>query len=632
MAAAQTVLAEPGADGLRSVSARPIGDHALLSDCRSAALVTSEGSVDWLCLPRFDSPAIFARLLDEDAGHWSIRTAGPADVSRCYVEETLVLETTFRATGGTAVVRDALALGRRERGHALGEASPGILLRQVTCTEGHVTLDIAYAPRPEFGLIHPLLTPVRGGLAAYGGAHVLLLSSPVELMVSGSTAHGRFTLRAPDRLGFALHVGPAWGSEPVRWRAGRVRRRLNDTVEGWRSWSRQHRGYVGPWQNEVAHSGRVLRGLTFAPTGAIVAAATTSLPERPGGTRNWDYRYTWVRDASFTLQALATAACEKEKDKFFGFLARAAATQLHRGVNLQIMYGIGGEHDLSERLLPHLAGWRDSTPVRTGNDAWRQRQLDVYGELLDAAHETLPTGERLDPPTRAFLVEAADTAARRWTEPDQGIWERRGPSRHFLHSKLMCWVALDRAIAMAPALQADEHVPHWWRERDNIRQAVEERGWNAGLGAFAQAFGSDELDASALMLPIVGFLPPHDPRVLSTVLAVATHLTDRNGLVRRYLGDEIEEAEGAFLLCTFWLAHALALTGHVVHARQVFQTALAHANDVGLLAEETDPVTGEALGNFPQAFSHIGLINAARAIRDAGQQPAPQGTEHRSPA
>ncbi|MFF0628835.1 glycoside hydrolase family 15 protein [Streptomyces sp. NPDC004296] len=268
--------------------------------------------------------------------------------------------------------------------------------------------------------------------------------------MSGSTAHGRFALRAPDRLGFGLHVVPAWGSEPLRWRAGRIRRRLNDTVEGWRSWSRLHRGYVGPWQDEVAHSGRVLRALTFAPSGAIVAAATTSLPECVSGTRNWDYRYTWVRDASFTLQALSTAACEKEKDKFFGFLARAAATQLHRGVNLQIMYGIGGERDLSERLLPHLAGWRDSTPVRTGNDAWRQRQLDVYGELLDAAHETLPPREHLDPATRAFLVQAADTAARRWTEPDQGIWERRGPSRHFLHSKLMCWVALDRAIAMAP--------------------------------------------------------------------------------------------------------------------------------------------------------------------------------------
>ncbi|MFE5091949.1 glycoside hydrolase family 15 protein [Streptomyces sp. NPDC056638] len=610
------------------MSTRPIGDHALLSDCRSAALVTSDGSVDWLCLPRFDSPAIFARLLDENAGHWSIRPAGPADVSRRYVEQTLVLETTFRTTGGTAVLRDALALGRRERGHALGTASPGTLLRQITCTEGQVPVEITYAPRPEFGLVHPLLSTVRGGLAAYGGAHVLLLSSPVDLAVSGSTAHGRITLRAPDRLGFALHIGPAWGSEPAPWRPRRIRRRLNDTAEGWRSWSRLHRGYVGPWQDQVGHSGRVLRALTFAPTGAIVAAATTSLPERVGGTRNWDYRYTWVRDASFTLQALATAACEKEKDKFFDFLARAAATQLHRGVDLQIMYGIGGERDLSERVLPHLAGWRNSTPVRTGNDAWHQRQLDVYGELLDAAHQTLPPGGSLDPPTRAFLLQAAETAASRWTEPDQGIWERRGPSRHFLHSKLMCWVALDRAIAMAPALRADEHVPHWRSERARIRQAIEQRGWNPRLSAFTQAFESDDLDASSLMLPIVGFLPPHDSRVQSTVLAIATHLTDPGGLVRRYRGDEIEEEEGTFLLCTFWLAHALALTGHTTRARQVFQTAVAHANDVGLLAEETDSTTGEALGNFPQAFSHIGLINAARAIRDAERQAATRETGH----
>lgn len=603
------------------MSARPIGDHALLSDCRSAALVTSDGSVDWLCVPRFDSPAIFARLLDEDAGHWSIRpVTGPVDISRRYVEETLVLETVFRTTGGTAVLRDALALGRHERGHALGTASPGMLLRQITCTEGRVDIEISYAPRPEFGLVHPLLSPVPGGLAAYGGAHVLLLSSPVDLRVNGSTAHGRIPLTAGHHLGFALHVGTAWEKESAAWRTGRIRRRMSDTVEGWRSWSKLHRGYVGPWQDEVSHSGRVLRALTFAPTGAIVAAATTSLPEKTGGRRNWDYRYTWVRDASFTIQALATAACEKEKNRFFGFLARAAATQLDRGADLQIMYGIGGERDLSERPLPHLAGWRNSSPVRIGNDAWRQRQLDVYGELLDAAAQTLPPDEPLDPATRTFLLQAAETAAQRWTQPDQGIWEGRGPSRHFLHSKLMCWVALDRAISMAPALQADERLPHWQHERDQIRQAIEQRGWNPHLGAFTQAFDTDDLDASALMLPIVGFLPPHDPRIQSTVLAIATQLTDHNGLVRRYLTDELQEEEGTFLLCTFWLAQALALTGHTTRARHAFQTALAHANDLGLLAEETDSTTAEALGNFPQAFSHIGLINAARAIRNAERQ------------
>ncbi|GAA2240087.1 glycoside hydrolase family 15 protein [Kitasatospora cystarginea] len=600
---------------------RPIGDHALLSDCRSAALVTSDGSVDWLCLPRFDSPAIFARLLDENAGHWSVRPVDPADVSRRYLEGTMVLETTFRTPGGTAVLLDALALGRRERGHALGTASPGVLLRQAVCVEGQVTLEITYAPRPEFGLIHPVISPVRGGLAAYGGAHTLILSSSVDLTVSGSTAHGRITLRTGDRLGFALHIGPAWEPEPVCWRPWRIRRRLSDTREGWRSWSDLHVGYRGPWQEEVGHSGRVLRALTYAPTGAIVAAPTTSLPEHVGGTRNWDYRYTWVRDASFTLQALATAACEKEKDRFFGFLARAAATQLHRGVDLQIMYGIGGERDLSERLLPHLTGWRDSTPVRTGNDAWRQRQLDIYGELLDAAHQTLPPDGRIAPPTRVFLLQAAEAAADHWNGPDRGIWEIRGPDRHFVHSKLMCWVALDRAIAMAPALGAEERTPHWRNVREKIRQAIEQRGWNPSVGAFTQTFDGDALDASVLMLPMVGFLPARDHRIQSTVLTIATHLTDRHGLVLRYLGDEIAEGEGAFLLCTFWLAHALALTGRTHRARQVFQTALSCANDLGLLAEEADPVTGEALGNFPQAFSHIGLINAAQAIRDAEQPP-----------
>ncbi|MGW2557256.1 glycoside hydrolase family 15 protein [Streptomyces sp. NPDC001635] len=508
---------------------------------------------------------------------------------------------------------------------------PGRLCRTLL-SRGVFALGVDVAPRAAARTIAlggiALCRSVFGRLPAEGGWRtVLLIDGNIGIGGDPRALLGRIPLSAGQRLGFALHVVPAWENESVGWRAGRIRHRMSDTVKGWRSWSKLHRGYVGPWQDEVGHSGRVLRALTFAPTGAIVAAATTSLPETTGGMRNWDYRYTWVRDASFTLQALATAACEKEKNRFFDFLARAAATQLDRGVDLQIMYGIGGEHDLSERLLPHLTGWRNSRPVRIGNDAWRQRQLDVYGELLDAAHGCLPPGDRLAPPTRAFLVQAADAAARRWTEPDQGIWESRGPSKHFVHSKLMCWVALDRAISMAPALQAHERLPHWRHERDNVRQAIEERGWNPRSGAFTQAFGSDELDASALMLPIVGFLPPQDSRVQSTVLAIATRLTDHNGLVRRYLGDEIEEAEGAFLLCTFWLAHALALTGHIVRARQVFQAALVHANDVGLLAEETDPATGEALGNYPQAFSHIGLINAARAIRDAGRQPPSQGVE-----
>ncbi|MFJ1864406.1 glycoside hydrolase family 15 protein [Streptomyces sp. NPDC088097] len=605
------------------MSERPIGDYAMLSDCRSAALVGSDGSVDWLCLPRFDGPAVFSRLLDQDAGHWSIRPVGTAEVRRRYLPQTLALETTFRTPTGTAVLLDALALGKRERGHAMGQSSPGTLLRQVTCTSGRLAIEVEYAPRPEFGLIQPVLTRVRRGLVARGGAHALMLSTDAPLWVTGSTARSEIALRAGDRLDFALSAESAWGPDPTPWSGRRVRRRLADTEAGWRSWSTLHSAYTGPWEEQVRHSGRVLRALTYAPTGAIVAAATTSLPETVGGSRNWDYRYTWVRDASLTLQALATSACKQEKADFFGFLAQAAATQLDRGVDLQVMYGIGGERDLSERTLTHLSGWRGSSPVRVGNDAWRQRQLDVYGELLDAAHQTLPHDVPLDPPVRTFLRQCAEAAARRWADPDQGIWEGRGPARHFLHSKLMCWVALDRAIDLAPALGAQDRVADWERVRQQIRDAIEEQGYNERRGAFTQAFGSRRLDASALMLPLTGFLPGDDPRVRSTVEAIARELTDPRGLVRRYMTDDIGTDEGTFLLCTFWLAQALALTGRSARARQVFENALTHANDVGLLPEEVETRTGEALGNFPQAFSHIGLINAARAIHAAeGGAPA----------
>ncbi|MFI1765776.1 glycoside hydrolase family 15 protein [Streptomyces sp. NPDC020800] len=610
------------------MSKRPIGDYAVLSDCRSAALISIAGSVDWLCLPRFDGPAVFARLLDQDAGHWSIRPVEAAEVSRRYLPQTLVLETTFCTPTGTAVLLDAFALGKRERGHAMGKSSPGVLLRQITCTHGQLDVAVDYAPRPEFGLVQPVMAPVHGGLEARGGAHVLMLSTSLTLQVSGSTARGEIALKAGDRLDLALTATPAWEQGPKPWPGRRVRSRLDDTAAGWRSWSALHDAYTGPWQEQVRHSGRVLRALTYVPSGAIVAAPTTSLPERIGGIRNWDYRYTWVRDASLTLQALATAACKQEKGDFFTFLAQAAATQLERGVDLQVMYGIGGEHDLSERVLPHLSGWRGSAPVRVGNGAWRQCQLDVYGELLDAAHQTLPPDVPLDPPIRSFLRQCAEAAAHRWTDPDQGIWEGRGPARHFLHSKLMCWVALDRAIDLAPALNAQDRVTDWQHIREQIREAIENQGFNRQARAFTQTFGSRQLDASALMLPLVGFLPGTDPRVRSTVETIARQLTDSRGLVRRYLQDDIDNDEGTFLLCTFWLAQALAETSQITRARQVFERALSHANDVGLLPEEVDTRTGEALGNFPQAFSHIGLINAARAIRAAEAAPQPAGGTH----
>ena len=603
------------------MSTLPIGDYALLSDCRSAALVSRAGSVDWLCFPRFDGPAVFARLLDQAAGHFVIRPAGDVEAGRAYVDQTMALETTFRTPTGVAVLVDAMAVGRNDRGHDLGAGSPGVLLRQLRCTDGEVEVEVDYAPRPEYGLIHPLLEAVPGGVAARGGADRLLLSTPVDLAVDGATAAGRFTLAAGESVGFSLQHGQMWEPALSAWDQDEIAARLDDTLEGWRSWSAIHQTYEGPWRELVHHSGRVLQALTFQPTGAIVAAPTTSLPETVGGERNWDYRYTWVRDACLTMEALWVAACPDEANKFFAFLADAAASQLHRGVDLQIMFGIGGERDLTERELPHLSGWRDSRPVRVGNGAWSQRQLDVYGELLGAAQRLVEQLGELDDPTRRFLVAAADTASVRWTEKDQGIWEIRGEPRDFLYSKLMCWVTLDRAIGLADQLGAKDRVEGWTAARDKIRAAILERGWSERAGAFTQASGGDDLDASNLMLAITGFLPGDDPQMKATIDATAERLTDERGLVYRYLAqDGLEGEEGTFLLCTFWLAQAQALAGEVEAAKVTFERAVAYVNDVGLLAEEVDVGGAEMIGNFPQAFSHIGLVNAAWAITQAEQR------------
>ncbi len=601
----------------------PIGNYALLSDCRSAALVSQEGSVDWLCFPRFDGPSVFCRLLDPAGGRFAIRPAGEFRAHRRYVDQTMVLETTFTSSGGTAVLTDAMALGNNERGHDLGVGSPGILLRRLACTGGEIEAEVSYAPRPEYGIVRPILVPVSGGLAASGGADRLLLSTSASFDVNDGTATARMRLAAGQLAVFALGHGPMADPPLTPWPAEDITARLDDTVEGWRSWSAIHQSYAGPWQELVRHSGRVLQALTFEPTGAIVAAPTTSLPEAVGGERNWDYRYTWVRDASLTMEALWVAACPDEANKFFVFLADAA--HLQRGSDLQIMFGIGGERDLSERELPHLAGWRGSRPVRVGNSAWTQRQLDVYGELLDAAQRLVDQLGELDPVTQRFLAAAADNAASRWREKDQGIWEMRGEPRDFLYSKLMCWVALDRAIALASHLGSGDRIGDWATARDEIRAAILERGWNERAGAFTQAFGSEDLDASTLLLASTGFLPGHDPRMKATIDAIAHRLTDKRGLVYRYLSrDGLAGDEGTFLLCTFWLAHAQALAGDVDAATATFERAVAAINDVGLLAEEVDSSDGEAIGNFPQAFSHIGLINAAWAITQA--QPRTGGT------
>ncbi|HEY2725081.1 MAG TPA: glycoside hydrolase family 15 protein [Pseudonocardiaceae bacterium] len=625
------------------MSTTPIADYAMLSDRHSAALVNRAGSVDWLCFPRFDSPAVFARLLDASAGHFSVRPVsnGPAGTdgraTRRYVDATMALETTFDTPTGTLVLTDALATGRSDDPHQLGATAPRMLVRAVECTAGEVSAEVRFAPRPEYGLVTPLLTQLGGGVRARGGADVLVFSCPEQLDLAGGEASGTMRLRAGERVLLGVQHRSTSEPPPAPIPAAELDAALRDTLTAWRQWSEVHQSYQGPWRDLVHHSGRVLQALSYQPTGAIIAAATTSLPEGVGGERNWDYRYTWVRDACFTLEALWVAACPDEAHQFFDHLAVCAAASVSGGHHLQIMFGVGGEHDLSERELGHLRGWRDSRPVRVGNGAWSQAQVDVYGELLGAAYRLFGQLNPDHPSAtawREFLVACADTAAVRWREPDQGIWEVRGEPRHFVYSKLMCWVALDRAITLAPRLRAEDRVAGWQAAAEEIRAAILDQGWSDTAKSFTQSFGSTDLDASNLMMPLVNFLPVDDPRMVATIEAVVDRLTDDRGLVYRYRTagptasaasaasatselDGLAGTEGTFLLCTFWLAQALALSGQTGRARETFERAARYVNDVGLLSEEVDADTDGLLGNFPQAFSHIGLVNAAWAISQA---------------
>ena len=461
----------------------PIADYALLSDCRSAALVSRGGSIDWLCFPRFDSPSVFGRILDDAAGHWSITPAGEEfRTSRRYVDDTLVLETTFTTSSGVVTLTDAMAVGRNERGHDLGAGAINTVLRRLVGVAGSMEFEMRFAARPEYGLVLPMLESSPDGVTAHGGAAVLRLCSPFPLQVDEANCSARFTVRAGESLGFALQHRTTSEPPPDPWPQAEIASRMEDTSEAWRTWSSMHQSYDGPWADLVWLSGRVLYGLTYFPTGAIVAAPTTSLPEVPGGDRNWDYRYAWVRDASFTLQALWVAACPHEAYMFFDFMRDTAAAQISRTGDLQIMFGVGGEHDLTERELPHLSGWRNSAPVRIGNGAWNQRQLDVYGELLDAAHRLPEQLADVGPVTLGFLADLADIAAVRWQERDHGIWEIRGEPQHFLYSKLMCWVALDRAVTLADRLNAADRVSDWARSRDEIADAIADPGLERGHG------------------------------------------------------------------------------------------------------------------------------------------------------
>ena len=575
-----------------------IADYGFLSDCSSAALVDRGGSVDWWCVPRFDSPSLFGRLLGPDAGHWTLRPAAGSTVEREYLTDTLVLRTVHTTGDGAVAVTDVLAFEAGARGHDVGRRSPHVLLRRVEGLRGSVRMETELRPRPEYGRTEPHWRTVDGGVEARGGPLRMLCTAPVDWTLDRGAARAAVTVAAGATVEFRLAVSPAFEAVPADPEPS-----VADTVAGWRSWAADHTAYDGAFPAEVRRSSVVLQGLTYAPSGAVVAAATTSLPETPGGSDNWDYRFAWLRDLSLTARALWLAACPTEPDRLLDWVSTAAGHL--RDEPIQIAYGVGGERDLTEQVLDHLPGYRGARPVRVGNGAWDQRQLDVLGEVLEVAHLLRDDVAEFPPAVADLLVALADRAATDWAEPDSGMWEARDAVRHYTSSKVLCWVALDRAVRLAPRLGAHSDPERWAAAREKVRAAVLAEAWSDRLGAYAGAFGSDEPDASVLLLPLTGFLPMTDPRMAATVELVAARLGDR-GLVRRWDADR-----SGFLICTYWLVECLAMAGRAERAEALFRLATGHANDLGLLAEEADPDTGAALGNVPQAFSHVGLVNAA---------------------
>jgi alpha,alpha-trehalase len=597
----------------------PIADYGFLSDCEVSALIAPSGNVEWMCLPRMDGPSVFAAMLDRGAGWFRL---GPADVmvpsGRRYLPGTMVLETTWGTSGGWAVVRDVLLVGPWRHDSARSathrrvptdHSAERVLLREVRCLQGAVDFVLECEPAFDYGRQRGIWQHTGSG---YGQAKVsagergpvLRLTTDLNLGVEGPRAMARRRLRAGERVFCAL----SWedGSPPET--VAEAHQRLARTADFWHEWLGRGNFPDHPWRKYLQRSALTLKGLIYAPTGALLAAATSSLPETPGGQRNYDYRYTWLRDSTFMLWGLYTLGLDREANDFFYFLTDLA----ERDADLQIMYGIGGERELNEQTLDHLSGYDGARPVRIGNGAWDQRQHDVWGVLLDSVWLHARSRDRLDERRWPMLVRQVDAALAHWREPDQGLWEVRGPARHFTASKVLCWVAADRGAKLAQLLGDDDHVAAWRKAADEIHDDVCAHGTD-DRGVFCQHYETTALDASALLIPLLGFLPPDDERVRSTVLAIADELTE-DELVLRYRVEETDDGfggeEGAFTICSFWLVSALTEIGEVARARALCEKLLSYASPLFLYAEEIDPHSGRQLGNFPQAFSHLALINA----------------------
>lgn len=572
----------------------------MIGDCHTAALVSKQGSIDWLCLPYFDSPACFAALVGtEENGHWSISPEGPVRaVRRCYRDGSLILETEFKTESGSAKLIDCMVL----RDH-----SP-VLVREVVGTRGQIRMKMDLVIRFDYGSVVPWVQKIEGGISAIAGPDMIRLRSDVSMRGENMKTESEFTISEGQSLRFDLTWYPSNEPEPP---AVNVDAALQKTEKWWREWS-DRCSYQGEWRESVLRSLITLKGLTYLPTGGIVAAPTTSLPELIGGVRNWDYRFCWVRDATLTLQSLLNAGYLDEARDWREWLLRAVAGSPSE---LNILYGLRGERRLTELELPWLQGYEKSAPVRIGNAAYSQYQLDIFGEVVNTLFMARQAGLQPSPHGRheiaLAMLEFLETG---WERPDEGIWEVRGPRRHFVHSKMMAWVAVDRLIRSAEMGRFATDIPRWRKLRDAIHEQVCRQGFDADLNSFVQYYGSKYLDASILMMPLVGFLPASDPRVIGTVQAIEKHLM-QNGFVGRYTQDPavdgMPHGEGTFLACSFWLADNYELQGRHDDAVQMFERLLAIRNDVGLLAEEYDSFGKRQLGNFPQAFSHVGLVNTA---------------------
>lgn len=578
----------------------PIEDYALIGDCKTAALVGRDGSIDWLCWPRFDSAACFAGLLGTpDNGRWLIAPDHPVlGASRRYRPGTLVLETEFQTQTGRAAVIDFMP-----------PADGANLVRIVLGLSGRVAFHTELVVRFNYGAIVPWVNRLDdGAINAIAGPERLVLRTSVELYGEDLKTMGDFAVDAGESVAFVLSYGLSFQSPPPAIDPFDA---LERTSAFWREWSGRCPD-VGPWTDAVKRSLITLKALTYAPTGGIVAAATTSLPERLGGVRNWDYRYCWLRDATFTLLALMHLGYYDEARAWRDWLVRAVAGSPQQ---VQIMYGVGGERWLPELIVPWLPGYENSSPVRIGNGAYEQLQLDVFGETADAVFQALKAGMAPSERGRALQPLIAEYLATAWRQPDEGIWEVRGGRQHFVHSKVMAWVAFDRAAMAVEAEGLKDHARRWRQIADEIHAEVCERGFDRELNSFVQSYGSKQLDASLLLLPLVGFLPVADPRIKGTLQAIEDRLLIDDEFVLRYEtenpGDGLPAGEGVFLACSFWLVDNYILQGRHAEARKLFDRLLSRCNDVGLLAEEFDPLTGRMLGNFPQAYSHVGLINCA---------------------